>query len=80
MFQTKYINCFKVYVDQVDSDIVALTRHCPITHATVVLVAYTAFSPPTRERTQSIKPLRVEGRVDEIILEASLVSGNYRWI
>lgn len=78
LFQTKYINFFKVYVDQVDSDIVAVTRHCPTTHATVVLVAYTAFTPPSRERSQSIKPLRVEGRVDEIILEATLVSGNYR--
>ena len=52
-------------------DIVAVTRHCPENHATVVLVAHTAFSKPadhlvpTSENKQiqtfGIKPLHVEG-------------------
>lgn len=54
-------------------DIVAVTRHCPENHATVVLVAHTAFSKPpdgvvptTQNKyiqTTEIKPLHVEGSV-----------------
>jgi glycogen debranching enzyme len=57
-----------------DADIVAVTRHCPETHQSVVLVAYTAFShPDTYYERDYVKPLRVEGTVDEVILEATLV-------
>ena len=62
---------FKVYVDQMSYDIVAVTRHCPENHATVVLVAHTAFSTPSGDKVPStenkhiqtfgIKPLHVEG-------------------
>ena len=60
-------------MDQMSYDIVAVTRHCPENHATVVLVAHTAFSKPpphmvpTTEnkhiQTFGIKPLHVEGTV-----------------
>ncbi|PSN51057.1 hypothetical protein C0J52_01523 [Blattella germanica] len=66
-----------VYVDQMDTDIVAVTRHCPETHQTVVLVAYTAFSHPDPHFKRGfVKPLRVEGIVDEVILEATLIHKN----
>ena len=55
------------------SDIVAVTRHSPENHATVVLVAHTAFSKPSEGsvpttenkhiQTFGIKPLHVEGSV-----------------
>lgn len=64
----------QVFVDQMDTDIVAVTRHCPETHQTVVLVAFTAFSHPTQAPgfQRDVKPLRIEGTLDEIVLEACL--------
>lgn len=58
-----------------DTDVVAVTRHSPTTHETVVLVAYTAFDKPdgtANDLRKNIRPLRVEGVVEEIILEAGL--------
>ena len=58
-----------------DVDVVAVTRHSPSTHESVVLVAFTAFKHPdpnAADLRRHIRPLRVEGVVEEIILEASL--------
>lgn len=58
-----------------DPDIVAITRHCPVTHQSIILVAFTAFGHPNSSAAdyqRNIKPLRVEGVLDEIILEATL--------
>uniref|UniRef100_A0ABD2WG93 Glycogen debranching enzyme n=1 Tax=Trichogramma kaykai TaxID=54128 RepID=A0ABD2WG93_9HYME len=70
------LKCFsQVFVDQLDVDVVAVTRHSPLTHESVVLVAFTAFrhpDPNARDLHRYIKPLRVEGIVEEIILEAGL--------
>ncbi|KAL1498307.1 hypothetical protein ABEB36_009123 [Hypothenemus hampei] len=65
----------QVFVDQIDTDIVAVTRHNPVTHTSFVLVAFTAFSHPdlnSDKHQRVIRPLRVEGVLDEIVLEASL--------
>ncbi|XP_063921993.1 glycogen debranching enzyme [Zophobas morio] len=65
----------QVYVDQMDPDVVAVTRHCPETHQSYVLVAFTAFSHPPEEAAnhqRGIRALRVEGVLDEIVLEATL--------
>lgn len=47
----------------------------------VILVAYTAFSPPDPSfGGRDVKPLRFEGQLDEIILEASLKHKDYRLV
>lgn len=63
----------QVYVDQMHPDIVAVTRHSPTTHQSVILVAHTSFSyPQPNAGPTGVRPLRFEGSLDEIILEAEL--------
>lgn len=63
----------KVYVDQMHRDIVAITRHSPETHQSVILVAHTAFCyPDPTAGPTGVRSLRFEGSLDEIILEAEL--------
>lgn len=63
----------QVFVDQMHQDVVAITRHNPITHQTVILVAHTSFSRPYPNAGPTVvRPLLFEGTLDEIILEAEL--------
>ena len=49
-----------------------MTRHNPQTHKSVLLIAHTSFSQPT-EKWEYISPLSIQGVIDEIIVEASLI-------
>ncbi|XP_060528992.1 glycogen debranching enzyme [Cylas formicarius] len=65
----------QVYVDQMDPDVVAVTRHNPETHQSYVLIAFTAFGHPDQNADKyqrGIRPVRVEGVLEEIVLEATL--------
>lgn len=63
----------QVFVDQMHRDIVAVTRHNPTTHESVILVAHTAFGQPHPSAGPTgVRPLQFEGKLDEIILEAEL--------
>ncbi|XP_021957483.1 glycogen debranching enzyme isoform X2 [Folsomia candida] len=64
----------EVFVDQMDYDIVAVTRHHPTTHARIVLVTYTAFSYPGCDfhRTGNVKDLAFEGVLEDVLFEARL--------
>ncbi|KAB5586606.1 hypothetical protein PHYPO_G00003630 [Pangasianodon hypophthalmus] len=64
----------QVYVDQLDEDIVAVTRHCPSTHRSVVTVSRTAFkNPKTHHYREKVSPLFIPGQINEVILEARTV-------
>lgn len=62
----------QVFVDQVTEHVVTVTRHNPVTHQSVVLVAYTSFRPPAGVMESNIRPLKVQGRLEEIIFEMKL--------
>lgn len=63
----------QVFVDQMHPDIVAVTRHNPATHESVILVAHTSFgSPHPNAGPTGVRPLQFEGSLVEIILEAEL--------
>lgn len=72
----------QVYVDQVDADIVAITRHCPSTHQSVVAVCRTAFwNPKTHQYSANVPPMFIPGKIEEVVLEARTVerhAGSYK--
>lgn len=61
-------NFNEIYVDQVDDDVIAITRHNPDSQESVLLVAYTAFGKKlaSGERDTS---LRIDGVVRRVRLE-----------
>ncbi|XP_072366697.1 LOW QUALITY PROTEIN: glycogen debranching enzyme-like [Scyliorhinus torazame] len=62
---------YQVYVDQVDEDIVAITRHCPNNHNSVVAVSRTAFRDPATSFYKSDLPsMCIPGQIEEIVMEA----------
>jgi len=70
----------QVYVDQVDADIVAVTRHCPSTHQSVVSVCRTAFW-KNHQYPSSVPPMFIPGKIEEVVLEARTVErkdGSYK--
>ena len=70
----------------VSDDVIAVTRHCPASHKSIVMVAHTAFSAPHHDATPThsnrhpnhcyIPPMSVPGEVDHMILWLTLIVGN----
>jgi glycogen debranching enzyme len=75
----------QVFVDQVTEHVIAVTRHRPSTHESVILVAHTVFWHPPEDQlltetstghTSFIPPLGVQGMIHEVIFEAVLMKLN----
>lgn len=66
----------QVFVDQVDPDIVAVTRFNPKTMESVILISYTAFSWPADHAFALGKGITVPGMAHSILLEAYLKHRN----
>lgn len=68
-----FISSLKVFVDQVTEELVAVTRHCPATHQSMIMMAHTAFRPPPdwaipttatlNTGYSDVPPLCVQGRI-----------------
>ena len=64
----------EIYVDSFDNDVVGVTRHNPVTHESIVLIAHTAFNGGMDMNCRrGVKNLKVEGVLREIVLEAGIV-------
>ncbi|XP_053603151.1 glycogen debranching enzyme isoform X2 [Plodia interpunctella] len=69
----------EVYVDQMDADVVAVTRHNPKSRKSVILVAFTAFNAPDpADNGRYVKPLKFEGELEEILFEADLTHVDHK--
>ncbi|KAM6953512.1 glycogen debranching enzyme-like [Aplochiton taeniatus] len=65
----------QVYVDQVDEDMVAVTRHCSSSHQSVVAVSRTAFkNPKTHHYSDEVPPMFIPGKIEEVVFEARTVA------
>lgn len=57
-----FFSQFQVFVDQRDENTVAITRHCPATHQSIIMIARTSFRMPAKpNETSYTKPLRLQG-------------------
>ncbi|KAK2491013.1 hypothetical protein MC885_002083 [Smutsia gigantea] len=67
----------QVYVDQVDEDIVAVTRHSPSIHQSIVSVSRTAFrNPKTSFYSKEVPQMCIPGKIEEVVLEARTIERN----
>ena len=61
-------NFTEIFVDQVNDDVIAITRHNPLDGRSIVLMARTSFSGHTQPC--HIKPIPIQGQISRILFEA----------
>lgn len=63
----------KLYTESIGHDVATVTRYSPIKHQKIILVARSAFGyPDSNAGPAGVKPLEIEGTLDEVIFEAEL--------
>lgn len=63
----------EVFVDQLAEEVTAVTRHNPLNHSSIILVACTAFHNPDNPNQEYIfRPVGVQGMVEEILFEGTM--------
>ncbi|KAA8580496.1 hypothetical protein FQN60_013454, partial [Etheostoma spectabile] len=61
----------QVYVEQLDEGVVAVTRHCPSRHQSVVAVLRRAMkNPETQHHKEDVSSVFIPGHIQEVVLEA----------
>lgn len=64
----------QVYVEQLDEDVVTVTRHCPSSHQSVLAVLRRAVkNPEGHHHTDNVPPLFIPGQIEEVVLEARTI-------
>lgn len=58
----------EIFVDQVNDDVIAITRHNPVDGRSIVLIGRTAFS--KQAGPCEMKPISIQGTIRRIVLEA----------
>jgi len=54
--------CVQVFVDNVSGDTLSVTRHNPVSHQSVILIARTAFSHPHHLDPRGVPNVNVPGQ------------------
>ena len=63
----------EIFVDHFESDVTVVTRHNPLTHESIVLVARTAFAHPSHDTHNNVsRALVIPSRIDKILFEANV--------
>ncbi|KAK6735058.1 hypothetical protein RB195_018326 [Necator americanus] len=63
----------QVFVDQMNPDVVGITRHNPITHDTIVVVSHTAFNKHNIHKDRVfLRHIPIGGILDEILFEMGI--------
>ncbi|KAI1280935.1 Glycogen debranching enzyme [Halotydeus destructor] len=62
----------QLFVDQVDGNVIAVTRHNPKNLKSVLLVARTSFTKQDANETGFIRNITVSGKINEILFEAKM--------
>jgi len=62
----------QVYVDNVTGETLSVTRHNPVSHQSIVLIARTAFSQPANMDGHGVPTVAIPGLIDEVIFEATM--------
>ncbi|CAF1074010.1 unnamed protein product, partial [Didymodactylos carnosus] len=65
----------QMFVDQLSTAVLVITRHNPHNHQSLILVAHTAFWQP-KDTWEQIKPLYINGHIDEVLYEMTISHPN----